>query len=146
MLVADPESTRMPARAAFVVLGAATVLLRMWASMVAVDVPRARTKMPGPSVPLMLLPLIVITTCASSVVVVAESASAPTAIPAEPTALLATMTLFEMVALRSVLPSACTSITTPSMFVIGFAAVPLLEMLKFIWPRPATPAVINRSG
>src|SRR5688572_14524659 len=53
--VDEPESTRIPARAAFVVIGAATVLLRTLAVIV---LPESRTigKMPGPSVPMTLLP------------------------------------------------------------------------------------------
>ena len=52
--VADPESTRIPARAAFVVIGAATTLLRTRAVIV---LPESRTigKIPGPSVPITLL-------------------------------------------------------------------------------------------
>ena len=52
---AEPESTRIPARAAFVAIGAATVLFRIRAVM---ELPESRTiaKMPGPSVPMTLLP------------------------------------------------------------------------------------------
>src|SRR5207248_2337992 len=56
---AEPESTRIPARAADVVIGAATVLLSTFAIIVLFE-PRTIGKMPGPSVPITLLPEIVV--------------------------------------------------------------------------------------
>jgi hypothetical protein len=86
----EPESTRMPARAAFVVIGAATALLRPRAVMVLLE---ARTigKMPGPSVPITLLPEISVEWVPAPR---SFGSSVPTAMPAHPTALLALMKLF----------------------------------------------------
>ena len=83
--------------------------------------------MPGPSVPMTLLPEM-------SVVWVPAprslGSSVPTAIPAQPTALLALMKLFWTVDVMVTGPSICISIAMQSMFRIRFAAVPLLETLK----------------
>ena len=56
--------------------------------------------------------------------------SVPTAIPAQPTALLALMKLFWTVEVIVTGPSICISIAMQSMFRSRFAAVPLFEMLK----------------
>ena len=71
-------------------MGAATVLLRTLAIMV---LPEARTigKMPGPSVPITLLPEIRRRVGTGARLF---GSSVPTAIPAQPTALLALMKLF----------------------------------------------------
>ena len=56
--------------------------------------------------------------------------SVPTAIPAQPTALLALMKLFWTVDVIVTGPSTCISIAMQSMFRMRFAAVPLFETLK----------------
>src|SRR5882724_12501620 len=111
---AEPESTRMPARDAVVVAGAATVLPRIFALGVQFEF-RAIAKMPGPSVWLTLFPLIVVVRSALAVVVVKLSASQPIPIPADATALFAAMKLLFTVDATFVAPKAESSITTPSM-------------------------------
>ena len=123
---AEPESARIPARAAFVVIGAATVLLITRAVIV---LPESRTigKMPGPSLPITLLPEIIVECVPAPR---SFGSSVPTAIPAQPTALFALMKLFCTVDVMVTGPSICISIAMQSMFRIRFAAVPLLETLK----------------
>ena len=117
----------MPARAAFVVIGAATVLLRHLRRHRAARVADDRED-PWP-------------VSAHDVVAgdhrrvragaeVRFGSSVPTAIPAQPTALLALMKLFCTVEVIVTGPSAWSSIAMQSMLRIRFAAVPLFETLK----------------
>src|SRR5262245_5791071 len=92
--------------------------------------PLATTKMPWPLVLLTWLPLIVVVTVPLSVVAAKPSVVRPTAMPADDTALLALIQLLLMVDDTVAGPNAVSSITTPSMFLIGAAEVPLFEMLK----------------
>src|SRR5215218_8539841 len=85
----EPESTRMPARAALVVSGAATLLFETLAFIVHCEpAPRAMTKMPGPSVLMMLLLVIFVVTVPLLGVDARPSSSHPMAMPEETTALL----------------------------------------------------------
>src|SRR6266550_5454757 len=102
---AEPESTRMPARADDVVIGAATVLLRTLAIIVLFE-PRTIGKMPGPSVPITLLPEMVVVWVPAPRPL---GSSVPTAMPAHPTALLALMKLLLTVDVIVTGPSICTS-------------------------------------
>src|SRR5919109_1378132 len=110
---ADPESTRMPARAAVVVAGAATVLF--WIFWLSVQLEfRAIAKIPGPSVRLTLLPLIVEVSVPVSAVVVSESESHPIPMPDDATALFATIRLLFAMDVTVLSPNSESSITTPS--------------------------------
>src|SRR5262245_6605303 len=105
--------------------------------------PLATTKMPWPLVLLTWLPLMVVVNVPLSVVA-KLSVVRPTPIPAADTALLALIQLLLMVDDTVDGPNAVSSITTPSMFLIGASEVPLFEMLKLPVPVPLTPPV--RSG
>ena len=101
--------------------------------------PESRTigKMPGPSVPItLLLEIVVVWVPAPRLF----GSSVPTAMPAQPTALLALMKLLLTVEVMVTGPSICISMAMQSMFRIRLAAVPLLETLKLPWPLPVTPA------
>src|SRR5207247_582272 len=108
--------------------GAATVLFVIFVCSGQVEF-RAVAKIPGPSVRLTLLPSIVKFNVPLSVVVASLSESQPIPMPDEPTALLTTSRLLFAVADIVAGPKSDSSIPTPSMWVIGFARVPLLETL-----------------
>jgi hypothetical protein len=139
---AEPESTRIPARAALVVNGAATVLLRARAVIVLLE-PRTIGKMPGPSVPITLLPEISVEWVPAPT---APGSSVPTAMPAQPTALFALMKLLLTVVVRFTGPSACSSIAMQSMFRSRFQRRPVTRYVVVTLPGPVDPAGEDRSG
>src|SRR5215471_5349061 len=134
-LTALPASIRMPGRTPE--SGAATVLFWIFARTMPVA-SRAVTRMPLPSVWLMLLLRTFTVRLGVSDVPKVELVPAP--MPWAAKVLLATMTLLLTSAVTFAWPNEESAIALPVVFVIGLATVPLLEMLKLPCPLPLTTA------